>query len=83
MKVVEVTDAEIPSAASAKQAIRSAVVTFKTPDCNELGCENYALCFPQGLRTGDRCEVLEATENLFCPRGFPLRKVVLRLVPVS
>ncbi|RJS76762.1 UPF0179 family protein [Candidatus Bathyarchaeota archaeon] len=81
MKVVEVVDAEIQSSLPAKQAIPGAIVTFQTPECEEEECENYEICFPVGLKPGDRCEVLEVTGNLQCPEKFPRKKVVLRLAP--
>lgn len=79
MKVVEVKHAETPSAGQAKQAIKGAVITFKTPDCNEIHCDNFSLCFPRGLKTGDRCKVLRVTKNLSCCQSYPLKKVFLQL----
>jgi uncharacterized protein (UPF0179 family) len=79
MKVVEVAHAGIPVSLPAKQAISGAIVSFKTPECQNEACVDYELCFPLGLKDGDRCEVLEVTENLECPEGIPRKKVVLRL----
>lgn len=83
MQVVEVLDAEIPAAIPARQAIEGAVITVQAIDCREEGCENCGLCFPTGLKPGDRCEVLGATESLPCSEAFLLKKVSLRRVPVS
>lgn len=83
MQVVEVLDGEIPSAIPAKQAIEGAVITFQMVDCREETCNNCELCFPKGLKAGDRCEVQNATETLPCSEGFLLKKVSLRRVPVS
>jgi len=83
MHVVEVVNAKIPAAAFAKQAIQGAIITFRTPTCDLEECKNYDLCFPEGLKSGDHCEVLEVTQNLQCPLGFPLKKVLLQLVSAS
>jgi uncharacterized protein (UPF0179 family) len=83
MKVIEVTHAGIPASLPAKQAISGAIVSFKTPECQNEACVSYELCFPLGLKDGDRCEVLEVTGNLECPEGLSLKKVVLRLAPAS
>jgi uncharacterized protein (UPF0179 family) len=83
MSVIEVTDAEIPSSLPAKQAIPGAIVTLKASECQNEACVSYELCHPVGLKDGDRCEVLEVTENLECPEGKSQKKVVLRLAPAS
>ena len=83
MQVVEVVEAEIPVAIPARQAIEGAVITLKLPGCREESCAIYELCFPMGLKAGDRCEVLEVTESLRCSEGLLLKKVSLRRVPVS
>ena len=83
MQVVEVLDAEIPAAIPAKQAIEGAVIMFQVRDCSQESCENSETCFPEGLRAGDRCEVLSVTESLPCSEAFLLKKVSLRRVPVS
>jgi uncharacterized protein (UPF0179 family) len=83
MKVVEVANAEISASLPAKQAISGAIVSFKTPECQNEACVSFELCCPVGLKDGDRCEVLEVTENLECPEGAPRRKVVLRLAQAS
>jgi uncharacterized protein (UPF0179 family) len=83
MTVVEVTHAGIPTSLPAKQAIPGAIVSFKTPECKNEACVSFELCFPVGLKDGDKCEVLEVTENLECPQGTPRKKVVLRLAQAS
>lgn len=83
MRVVEVADAKINSCLPTNQAIHGATITFQAPDCKNEGCESYELCFPLGLKTGDRCDVLEVTEAFECPLGASRRRVVLRLSPPS
>ncbi|MEM3013041.1 MAG: UPF0179 family protein [Candidatus Bathyarchaeia archaeon] len=83
MKVVEVTNAKIPSSLPSKQAITGAIVVFNAPECKNEGCERYELCFPLGLKDGDRCEVVEVTETFQCPLEVSRKKAFLRLAPVS
>jgi uncharacterized protein (UPF0179 family) len=83
MRVIEVTDAKIPSSLPIKQAIQGAVVVFQAPECGSEECESHELCFPLGLKSGDKCEVLEVTETFQCPLGASRKKVVLRLAPAS
>ena len=83
MQVVEVVNAKITAATSAKQAIPGAVITFRTPRCEEEKCVFHDICFPEGLKSGDRCVVLEVIQNVQCPLGFPRKKTVLQLVSTS
>ena len=83
MQVVEVVNAKIPSTIPAKQAIPGAIITFRTPICNEEKCGSYDLCFPEGLKSGDHCEVLKVIQSVQCFLGFPRKKVLLRLVSAS
>jgi hypothetical protein len=83
MRVVEVTDAKIPSSLPTKQAIRGAIVVFQAPECRNERCESYDRCFPLGLKAGDKCEVLEVTETFQCSLGASRKMVFLRLAPAS
>ena len=84
MQVVEVVNAKIPSAIPSKQAIPGAIITFRRPVCNEEEkCVYYDLCFPEGLKSGDRCEVVEVIQNVQCLLGSPRKKVLLRLASAS
>ena len=83
MRVVEVVEAEVPAAVSSKQAIEGAMLTFHPQNCGESDCENLILCSPEFLRDGDRCEVVAVYESLKCPRGFQLKRVLLKRVPSS
>lgn len=83
MRVVEVVNAKIPAAIPAKQAIPGAIITFKTPICEEEECEAYELCFPESLKSGDRCEVIEVTQSFECSLGSPRKRVLLQLASAS
>ncbi len=83
MRVVEVVEAEVLSAIPSKQAIEGAVLTFHPQNCDEEDCENLKLCSPEYLRDNDRCKVVAVHESLNCPKGFRLKKVLLRRLPSS
>jgi len=79
MQVVEVVNAKIPAAIPAKQAIPGAIITFMPPVCEEEKCMFYELCFPEGLKSGDRCGVLEVIQSVQCSFDSPRKKVLLQL----
>ncbi len=83
MQAVEVVEAEVSVAVSSKQAIQNAIMTLRMPECGGQDCENYDLCFPRGLKRGDRCEIVAVGESLKCSQGSSLVKVLLRRVPAS
>lgn len=83
MRVVEVVESEVPAAVSPKQSIEGAIITFHSQRCSGQECENESLCSPEGLRDGDRCEVVKVYDNLKCPVGLQLRKALLRRSPPS
>jgi uncharacterized protein (UPF0179 family) len=81
MRVVEVVESEVPAAITLKQSIEGAIITFHPQKCSGQDCENIALCSPEGLRDGDRCEVMEVSDKIKCPIGLQLRKALLRRTP--
>jgi len=83
MCVVEVVNAKIKAAIPAKQAILGAIITFKTPMCEEEKCPAYDFCFPVGLKSGDRCEVLNVIRSVDCSLGSPRKEVLLQLASAS
>lgn len=78
MMVVEVVESEVPAAITPKQSVEGAIITFHPQECSGRNCENAALCFPEGLRDGDRCEVIEVGDQIKCPIGLQLRRTLLR-----
>lgn len=83
MRVVEVADAEVAAFLPSKQAIEKAVITYSPVDCENQECENLELCVSSGLKSGDRCVVLEVAEGFECSQGLALKRVVLQRVPPS
>ncbi len=64
VRVVEVREAPVRALIPVKLAIQSAVITFEPQECNNLLCKYYPLCRPQGLKSGDKCKVLELWNEL-------------------
>lgn len=83
MRVVEVVEADIPASVDSKQAIEGVIITFHPQNCREYNCENIMLCLPEYLMDNDRCEIVKVHDVLQCPKGFQLRRVILRRVPPS
>ncbi len=78
--LVEVEPAEIQLLLPSQQAIEGATIAFMRPDCTRTLCERSDLCFPDGLRDGDRCEVLKVLNaNVNCELGTKLTLVSVRL----
>ncbi|MGC8850454.1 MAG: UPF0179 family protein, partial [Candidatus Bathyarchaeia archaeon] len=78
--LVEVEEAPVSLLVKAEAAIPGALFTYESPDCPS-SCENYALCHPQGLKTGDRCLIVEVKEAIRCPEGLNLALVAARRTP--
>ena len=83
MKVVEVVEAEIDTVVPSKVAVEGAIITYKSPECEDQECENRDICFPEGLFDGDRCKILKVIGSLQCRLGLPLRRVLLQRVRAS
>lgn len=77
MVVVEVSESEVEAAIPSGFAIEGAIISFQTPECAERDCESYGLCFPEGLKGGDRVQIVEVNGNLHCRLKIPLRRVRL------
>jgi uncharacterized protein (UPF0179 family) len=52
-----------------KQAIEGSTITIKLPKCIEKGCDNYQLCLPVGLNTGQKKKVLKVGAKVKCKTG--------------
>jgi len=78
--LVEVEPAEIDVLVPQNQAMEKAVIRFIRPDCSKYLCENRDMCFPEGLRDGDRVEIIKVLEkNYDCGIGRSLSLVRVRI----
>ena len=69
VRVVEVVEADNEANIDRRTAFLSSIITFQPPECDLTSCPNYKKCIPQGLRTGDKCKIIEVREQtvVLCP----------------
>jgi len=78
--LVEVEPAEIQFLLPPELAVEGAIITFMRPDCTKTLCERSHLCFPDGIRDGDKCEVLKVVNpNVECALGSKVTLVSVRV----
>lgn len=78
--VVDVVKAPIFALLDSKKAIEGSKIRYQAPKCDEkLDAETYELCYPKGLRNGDRCTVLKVmdTVEMEADTSVTLKKVEL------
>lgn len=80
VRVVEVVEAEVSAAIPSKLAVEGATIVFKSPECETALCENATLCYPVGLKNGDKCIIVKVEEKLSCIEGFSHVKARLQRV---
>lgn len=78
VKVVEVEECTIKGGMEENKVYTGSIVTFEPITCNEIFCENYEYCIPEGLRAGDECRIEEELGKINCPLGYKLRLVSLK-----
>jgi len=78
VRVVEVERAEIPTTMRKKAAIEGSTVSWERIDCGNMGCAEWWLCHPCGLSDGQKVKVVQVAEDIPCPEGYDLKKVVVQ-----
>ena len=78
VRVVEATEKDIETNIENKFAFPCGIITFQPQTCDEMLCQNYSKCMPQGLKSGDKCKVVEVREKVVCPLSRQLVSAVLR-----
>jgi uncharacterized protein (UPF0179 family) len=81
-RVVEVTEPLIRMAIPLKEGFEGAVFTFIPKECDRSDCDKRTLCFPLGIKSGDRCKIIEVVERIECDMESknPLAIILLRRV---
>jgi uncharacterized protein (UPF0179 family) len=77
--LVEVEPAEIRATvgSTSKEGEQFA---FMKSDCPELMCDNRFLCFPEGIKEGDKCRIVKVVEKkVDCKKGSKLCVVILEI----
>lgn len=74
---VEVEKVPTPAVLPKKGLLEGITVTFSESKCDDVGCPNYGLCHPVGIREGTKHTVVELGADAECPRGERLAHVRL------
>lgn len=78
---VEVVKSPVIAILDSRKAIKGAKISYEPPKCRDVPDEMYDFFFPEGLRTGDKCTVINILENIedenIC--SSPMKKVELQL----
>jgi uncharacterized protein (UPF0179 family) len=77
VRVVEVEKIPIEAAVPAKAALEGSMLTFEENECRNLGCPHYTRCRPLGASRGMRFRIASVQGDVSCPRGIPLKTVLL------
>ncbi len=74
---VEVTEAPLRMVVESRKAIKGSRITYEPPNCNLRDCDNFIMCQPSGLRTGEKLIIIEVDNEIDepCKKGFSLKKV--------
>lgn len=80
VRVTEVIEQNVEANIENRLAFPSGIITFQPQKCEEHSCINYNKCFPQGIKNGDKCKVIEIKRNFQCVSGRRLVSVILQLV---
>ena len=69
VQVVAVVEPNIETNIENRLAFPYGIITFQNQICKETLCSNYEKCVPKGLKTGDKCKVLEIKGQIpvLCP----------------
>jgi uncharacterized protein (UPF0179 family) len=80
VNVVEIENSGITTLIDAKKSFEGSTLTYNHPEC-DIDCIHHDLCFPDGLKSDDKCTVTEIIEKRVdgCAKGYILNKVVLNL----
>ncbi len=78
VRVVEVEEADIRIAVDSKFAMPGAKIVVSKKPCNEIFCEYYTLCVPEGLKNGDACKIVDLLGKVRCPKNKSLVLVRVR-----
>ena len=75
--VVQVEETPRDAVISKKLAMEGTTITFEGPKCNNIGCGERALCFPVGMETSQKRQIIKVESKIDCPEGQSRVKVVL------
>lgn len=68
-RVVEVMKVPVPVAIQGKKAIDGSMITFEAVKCDNIGCENYIMCHPAGIKDGMKMSISDVIGDIECQIG--------------
>ncbi|WP_421077043.1 UPF0179 family protein [Methanothermococcus sp. Ax23] len=77
VKVVEIEPAkDIVMLVESRKALDGLTLSHRDIQCNNILCENYMLCHPEGVY--NKYKILKVfDEKIKCPKGYSLKKVTV------
>ncbi len=77
---VEVIEAPIMMAIESRKAIKGSKIVYEPVSCNLSSCENFRLCRPSGLRSGDKFTIMNVESDISepCRKGLSLKVVEVK-----
>ena len=80
VRVVKVEKTHITTLVHSKSAFEGSMLVFNFPDCEEE-CLMRDLCFPDGLKNGDKCKIvkIKGKPKSKCIKGLNLTEAVLSI----
>ena len=75
--IVEIEEVPRQAIIPKKKAMEGTTITFDLPKCNIRGCQDYQLCFPMGMVSGLKRQVIKVQEKIDCIDGQDRIKVIL------
>ena len=77
---VEVIEAPIMMAIEPRKAIKGSKIVYEPVSCNISSCENFRLCRPSGIRSGDKFTIMNVESDISepCRKGLSLKVVEVK-----
>jgi uncharacterized protein (UPF0179 family) len=74
---VEVIEAPIRIAIESRKAIKGSKIVYEQLSCNYPDCDNFVLCRPPGIKTGEKFNIIDVEDDLEepCSKNYQLKVV--------
>ena len=77
---VEVIETPIRIAVESRKAINGSKIVYEPPPCNNQDCENYRICRPSGLQTGEKFVITDVEIDVLesCRKGYSMKIIEVK-----
>ena len=75
---VKVKLAGVETTVPTKKALNNIITNWNNPLCENTSCPLRTLCFPKGLKRGDKIKIIEVKEKITCPLNYELTHVTVQ-----